>query len=551
MTNHVDNSLGALAVEKRLQQWQQDNTIARIWMKHRSLWSTQQDAKEIVDRLGWLDMPQSMKEQAGLINAFAKEIKSEQFRHFVLLGMGGSSLAPEVFQAACGNVPGYPELKVMDSTHPSSIADLSSQIDPKKTLFLVSSKSGTTLETLTLFYYFWKQVSESSTTPGHHFVAITDPGSSLVQLANDRQFRRIFLAPPEVGGRYSALSVFGMVPAALIGINIDRLLEKACRMAEDCGASVNASRNPGARLGAVLGEFGISGRDKITFVTSPSFSSLPFWLEQLVAESTGKEDKGLIPVAGEIIGSPQVYDNDRLFIGISLTRGDDQFEKLEALQSAGFPVLQFTMNGISDLGQEFFRWEFATAAASALLRINPFDQPDVQLAKDLARKAMESAPGKGKDSEDVISLSENSQLSQALRQWIESIQPGDYIALQAYLPQTLQIKNGLESLRNFLRDRLHVATTVGYGPRFLHSTGQLHKGGPNKGVFIQFTDRPVDDLAVPEKGYSFGALIRAQAEGDYQALKQRNRRIIRINLGTQAAEGLAEVKKLLELKTAD
>ena len=529
------------ALEKRLQRWKEDDFISRIWRKDPSLWSSQPDTPELANRLGWLDLPREMKKEAGAIARFAKEIKDEDYRHVVLLGMGGSSLAPEVFQATCGNTKGHPKLVVVDTTHPDAIRQVSRKIDPVKTLFLVSSKSGTTIETLSLFSYFWQQVNDRSPKPGRNFVAITDPGTSLVQTARERGFRHIFSGPEEVGGRYSALSVFGLVPAALIGVNVERLLERAWQMADACGNSMDLSKNPGARLGAVLGELGLAGRDKITFVTSPAFSALPLWIEQLIAESTGKNGRGLVPVAGERLGSPGIYGDDRLFVGISLARpGDRQSEELQALQRAGFPVLTLALNEIVDLGQEFFRWEFATAAAGAILEINPFDQPDVQLAKDLAKKAMESGAARQKDP-DELSIDERPALSEALRRWTESIRPGDYIALQAYLAETPETNARLESLRSCMRDRFHVATTLGYGPRFLHSTGQLHKGGPNNGVFLQLTDKPAEDLPVPEKSFTFGSLIRAQAEGDYQALKNLGRRIIRINLGDNAPAAIADI----------
>ena len=355
-----------------------------------------------------------MKKEAGTIARFAHEIKTEDYRHVVLLGMGGSSLAPEVFQATCGHTRGHPELVVVDTTHPDAVRQVSRKINPVKTLFLVSSKSGTTIETLSLFSYFWQQVNDRSPKPGRNFVAITDPGTPLVQIARERGFRHSFSGPEEVGGRYSALSVFGLVPAALIGINVERLLERAWQMADACGNSMDLSKNPGARLGAALGELGLAGRDKITFVTSPAFSALPLWIEQLIAESTGKNGRGLVPVAGERLGSPGIYGDDRLFVGISLARpGDRQSEELQALQRAGFPVLTLALNEIVDLGQEFFRWEFATAAAGAILEINPFDQPDVQLAKDLAKKAMESRAARRKDP-DELSIDERPALSEAL-----------------------------------------------------------------------------------------------------------------------------------------
>ena len=533
------------AVDKKLDEWQRENMISRLWSKDPSVWSQDSGVVELTDRLGWLHLPESMRNQLGEINSFAREIKSEDYRHVVLLGMGGSSLAPEVLQNTFGNSQGYPELRVLDSTHPDAIRALSRHIDPVKTLFLVSSKSGTTLETLTLFYFFWQIVSEHTDDPGRNFAAITDPGTPLATMARDRRFRRTFVAPPDVGGRYSALSVFGIVPAALIGIDTAQLLNHAREMAQACAPAVDPAQNPGTMLGAAMGVMGASGRDKLTFATSAELAAFPLWLEQLIAESTGKNAKGLIPVAGEILGPPEVYGQDRLFIGLSMEKsGTGQSKELERLRAAGFPVVNIGLDELADLGREFFRWEFVVAAAGAVLGIHPFDQPDVQLAKDLARKAMESQ-GKGGGVEESLSLAKKQEVIKAVQQLLKECGPGKYVALQAYLNPDPQINAGLEKLRNALRDRLHVATTVGFGPRFLHSTGQLHKGGPDSGLFIQFIDRPSDDLAVPEKGYTFGGLIRAQAQGDYQALKSRNRRAIRIDLGEDAAAGLADLQRSL------
>jgi transaldolase / glucose-6-phosphate isomerase len=531
------------AVEERIREWKDQDIAGRLWRKDPAVWSQAQNTQEIQDRLGWLYLPQSMGDQSDEITAFAEEIRKENYLHVVLLGMGGSSLAPEVFQETFGNSQGYPKLSVLDSTHPGAIESLTRRIDPLKTLFLVSSKSGTTLETLTLYYYFWNQLRERTNDPGRNFVAVTDPGTPLARLAEERRFRRTFLAPPDIGGRYSVLSVFGLVPAALIGIDISQLLEKARQMAEACGSGVDPSQNPGIALGATLGELGMSGRDKITFVTGAELGSFPLWLEQLIAESTGKNDKGLIPVAGETLGAPEVYGADRVFVRLSLQK-PVQNEELKRLQTAGHPVLNIALTELSDLGQEFFRWEMAVAAAGAAFQIHPFDQPDVQLAKDLARKAMESTGG-GKSQAELLSLSRRRELTEAAKRWLGTVRPGDYFAIQAYLEPEPRTAGILERVRNAVRDRFQVATTIGYGPRFLHSTGQLHKGGPNTGLFLQLVDQPASDLTIPEKGYTFGTLIRAQAEGDFAALKSRDRRVIRIDLGENAAEALAELQNIL------
>jgi transaldolase / glucose-6-phosphate isomerase len=532
------------AIESRLREWTEKDLTGKIWRKDPTVWSAEASSQEIIDCLGWLSLPESMQDQVEEIATFTREIKNEGFRHVVLLGMGGSSLAPAVFQDTFGNGQGYPELITLDSTHPSAIRAVESKTDPLRTLFLVSSKSGTTLETLSLFSYFRDRTSRFMPNPGRNFVAITDPGTPLVKLAEDVGFRRIFLATEDVGGRYSALSVFGIVPAALIGVDIERMLNHSFKMAAACKLSSDCRQNPGSSLGVALGELGISGRDKITFITASEFSSFPLWLEQLIAESTGKNNKGFVPIAGEALGAPAVYGNDRAFVWISLSHTASEVEeKLTALQAAGHPSIHINLAELSELGQEMFRWEFATAVAGAVLQINPFDQPDVQLAKDLTKKAMEQIKEE-KAAGEITSISHKKQLSDELGKFIGSIKPGDYIGIQAYLDPNPNISNELDKLRNELRDSLHCATTVGFGPRFLHSTGQLHKGGPDTGVFLQLVDQaeqPDIDLQVPGKNYTFGQLIRGQAEGDFQALKSRGRRALRIDLGENSGAGLAEL----------
>lgn len=532
------------AVDRRLAEWTRQDLVSRIWRKDPSVWSSDPGTKELADRLGWLDSPALMRERCADITAFAAQVKSEGCRYVVLLGMGGSSLAPAVFQDTFGNSPGFPELIVLDSTHPSAIRTVRSKIDPLKTFFLVSSKSGTTLETLTLFDYFWDQVSRETDEPGRHFGAITDPGTPLEETAGRRRFRRVFSAPADVGGRYSALTVFGLVPAALIGIDVARMLDKAQQMAEDCRAG-DAAQNPGIVLGAVLGEQAHAGRDKITFVTDPALAAFPLWLEQLIAESTGKDGKGLIPVAGETPAAPESYGADRAFVVLATAKpGSGRDEALDRLQKAGFPVLRIVLEELADLGSEFFRWELAVAAAGAAMGLHPFDQPDVQLAKDLARKAMESRDPSGTGA-GCLSLARKDELAAALDGWIRAWRPGDYVAIQAYLEPGAAVNAGIDRLRNRLRTKGQAAITTGYGPRFLHSTGQLHKGGPAGGTFLQLVDQPAEDIDVPERGYTFGTLIRAQAEGDYRALQSRSRRVIRIDLGSDPTAALAQLSSLV------
>ena len=535
-------------VQQRLQAWQKDRFACRLWQKDTTLWFPQ-PVSEIADRLGWLNLPEGMHERLDDLDLFAQQARTEDIRHVVLLGMGGSSLAPEVLQQSFGHALGYPELIVLDSTHPAAVLAVEKGIDLLHTLFLVSSKSGTTSETLSFFRYFWERVSWSTKTPGRHFVAITDPGTPLEKLARERKFRRIFSSPADVGGRYSALSVFGLVPAALIGVDVHKLLDRAWRMAEASAFCVAGADNPGLTLGATLGELALARRDKVTFLAPSSLSSLPAWIEQLIAESTGKDGKGILPVVGEPLRSPDSYDGDRLFVHLWMERnGDAGLQKgAAALEAAGHPVVRLNLSEMADLGQEFFRWEVAIAAAGAVLGIHPFNQPDVQLAKELARQAMDQKGRIGKKADsgaEPLKAARREELAQAMKTWLAQNRSGDYIAIHAYLAPTPESTAALQEIRAALGNQTRLATTVGYGPRFLHSTGQLHKGGPNTGLFLQLVDEPAEDLAVPETDYTFGTLIQAQAAGDFMALKQRQRRVLGVNLGRDVTDGL---KQLVEV----
>ena len=513
-------------VEERLAGWEAQGYGRRMWERDHALWSAE-EIPELTNRLGWLRSPYSTG-QAPPISAFAEEVRAGTDQ-VVLLGMGGSSMAPEVYADTFGSAPGYPSLTVLDSTHPEAVRAVSGNIDPARTLFLVASKSGGTIETLSLFRHFWKVVSEARDRPGHHFVAVTDPGSGLEALAGERQFRRVFAAPPDVGGRYSALTVFGLLPAALIGADIGSLLGAAALMADHCGPDRPATTNPGLRLGAVMGEAARAGRDKITYICSPAVAGFASWVEQLIAESTGKDGTGLVPVAGEPLGDPASYGSDRLFVFLAL-EGDQPpgWQQARAgLGRRGHPVVEVTLNVLEELGAEMFRSEMAVASAGSVLGINPFDQPDVQVAKELARRAMSP---EGLDGAIAEISSDSDRLAGELSAWAGTVEPGDYIAVHAYLPMGGAASPALEALVPMLRDRHRVAVTLGYGPRFLHSTGQLHKGGPNQGVFLQLVDRPRPDIGVPEAGFSFGELIEGQAAGDYQALVGRGRRVLRVRL---------------------
>lgn len=492
MPNDLQLELGPLAegVNRRLEEMEAGNVAQRIWERDFTLWKS--DPTEISDRLGWLDLPVSMRDAVEPLQSFAAD--AAEFERIVLLGMGGSSLAPEVMSLTFGGRP----LVALDSTHPESIAAVEESGDLGDTLFVVASKSGTTVETLSQFAYFFEKVED-----GGQFVAITDPGSYLKALASERGFRRTFLNPPDIGGRYSALSYFGLAPAALIGVDVSGLLDSAERTAGAC-TNVSAGDNPGLVLGATMGAAALAGRDKLTLFTADGISSFGTWLEQLIAESTGKEGTGIVPVEGEPRGDATFYGDDRLFAGIGS-------------ESAPEPAVTMPFETELELGAEFFRWEFATAVAGHVLGIQPFDQPNVQEAKDATNRLLARGSPLDLDGGDLDGL-------------LASVAEGDYIALQAYLPRTETNESRLNAARLKLRDRFRVATTVGFGPRFLHSTGQLHKGGPNTGVFIQIVDEPSLDLAIPGKEYTFRRLLDAQSAGDLEALRSHGRRVARVSL---------------------
>ncbi len=534
-------------LEERLKSWKKMNFIKRLWAKDPTLWFSE-PVPEIKDRLGWLTLPEIMHEKLEDLASFAHEVNREGIVHLVLLGMGGSSLAPEVFQKTFGNKKDYPSLVVLDSTHPEAVRSVQDKINLRKTLFIVSSKSGTTLETFSLFRHFWKEASLVYDHPGRCFVAITDPGSPLMNLAQGRSFRKVFEAPPDVGGRYSALSVFGLVPAALIGLDTHKLLDRAWIALENNAFCLQEDEASGLILGAALGELSET-RDKLTFLTSSSLSSFPDWIEQLIAESTGKDGKGLVPVTNEPKATIHTYDKDRIFVGLNLKGDQDREleERLKDLEAAGHPTIRITLEEKADLGQEIFRWEIAVAATGAVIGIHPFNQPDVQLVKEFTQKMMEEDETEKQKNKEVETffVDETKGLANALKNWIHKAKPGDYIALHAYLNPLKEVTSILQRVRNELLNRTRLATTLGYGPQFLHSTGQLHKGGPNNGLFLQLIDEPEFDLPVPEAGFSFGKLINAQSIGDYQALKQRGRRVLRINLGRDVAGGIEQLVELM------
>jgi transaldolase/glucose-6-phosphate isomerase len=541
MTQRLTLGDAAPAVDRRLAQWRAGGATHRLHDGDYRLW-TAEPQPEIIDRLGWLRLPDTMQDAIGDIERFATEIRAEGFRDVVLLGMGGSSLAPDVFQHTFGSREGYPALTVLDSTHPAAVRTVTDAVDPAATLFVVSSKSGTTIEPLSFFRHAWAVVSEATGEPGRHFVAITDPLSPLVDLAAEHGFRRVFEAIPDVGGRYSALTHFGLVPAALIGADVRLLLSRAADMAAAGSPGMPEDASPAFVLGAALGELALAGRDKATFVMSPALAALPAWIEQLIAESTGKDGTGIVPVAGEPLGQPAVYGDDRVFVSVVL-EGDEQSgdeAALTALEAAGRPVVRITMRSLEQLGAEMYRWEVATAMAGSVLGIHPFDQPDVQRAKVLAKQAMEGTLDAG--SIPSTPAGDAERLGEDLGRLFDTVRPGDYLALQAFIAPTERAAATLERVRLVLRDRLRVATTVGFGPRFLHSTGQLHKGGPDTGVFVQVVDDPEPDLPIPGTGDTFGNLVSGQADGDFQALRDAGRRVLRVHLGGDPEAGLAALE---------
>ena len=551
-------SLGALqpAIDARLRALEQDRVIGRIWSKDATVWKTDAAHQVVIrNRLGWLNVAEEMIPHVAELQAFAQAAWDDGIRDVVLLGMGGSSLCVEVFRQVYGTQPGAPTLWVLDTTHPEVVARFEGQIDLKRALFLVASKSGTTTEVASFDAYFFERVGALvGERVGQHFIAITDPGTSLAESATARRFRRVILNPADIGGRYSGLSYFGLAPAALAGIDIAPLLAQADAMAKACAPCVPVSENPGAWLGAILGEAALAGRDKVTILTSPQLESFGLWAEQLIAESTGKEGKGITPIAQEAVGAPSVYGDDRLFVYLELDGQTQMEEAVAALAAAGHPVVRLHLPDISWIGAEFYRWEMATAVAGAILGINPFDEPNVKESKDNTRAALDQYVAAGHLPEETPRYaadglafygegSDGADWAEALRAHLRSAQPGDYVAFMAYLDSTGPYETALQAIRLAVRDRLKVATTLGYGPRFLHSTGQLHKGGPNRGVFIQITADATTDRAIPGQPYSFGTLIAAQALGDLQSLRAHGRRVVRLHLGSDVAGGLERLRQ--------
>ena len=526
-------------VDAALARLQSEDVVGRIWGHDHTVWNP--DPTEISDRLGWLTVGEDMRGRVAELQAFADEVRGEGFEHVVVLGMGGSSLGAEVLRQIFGSAAGYPKLRVLDSTVPASVKAATDAIDCAKALFVVASKSGTTIEP-NMFYKHFRAITEKAVgadAAGGHFVAICDGGTALERLAGEHGFRRVFVNPSDIGGRYSVQSLFGLVPAALAGIDIGALLERVNAMGGACGGGVSARDNPGAWLGAVMGALAAKGRDKLTLVTTPSLSSLGLWLEQLLAESTGKEGKGVVPIAGSPLGALDGVGDDRVFVYLRLN-GDDSADTdayMDRVEAAGMPSVRLRLNDRHDVGGEFFRWEFATATAGALLGINPFDQPDVQGAKDITTELIADYTASGTAPSAAPRLESVSSLSGLLRK----AEPGDYLAITAYLEQTAELDAALDDLRRYVGERWGVATTLGYGPRYLHSTGQIHKGGPNTGLHLQLTVRRDADVAIPGEAFTFGVLADAQAKGDLDALAAQGRRVARAALWD---DGVSDIRAI-------
>ena len=517
-------------VRSTIEWLRQQDVVSRIWRKDHTVWKS--DPTELADRLGWLDVMDFTSNHLSELETFSREVRESGIRHVVLLGMGGSSLGPEVLRQTLGAAAGYPELIVLDSTVPTWVQSVADAIDPARTLFLVSSKSGTTVEPNTFYSYFRGLVEQAvgAERAGEHFVAVTDPGTVLEDLARREGFRRSFANPPDIGGRYSVLSYFGMVPAALTGMDVHKLLGSADEMRRACGVDAAVAGNPGAVLGGAMAGHALNGRDKLTLVTSPSLHSFGLWVEQLIAESTGKEGKGIVPIAGEPLLGPEAYGDDRLFVYVRI---DDDGNSLidsavDSFEASGHPVVRLDLNERYDIGGEFYKWEFAMAVAGAVLEINPFDQPNVQQAKDISVRMLEDYKSTG----DTPTLESIGSLDALLAR----AKPGDYLAIMAYVLQTPEMDEVLSGLRTRVMQRYNIATTLGYGPRFLHSTGQLHKGGANTGLFLQITSRRDRDIEIPGEDFSFGVLADAQARGDMGALQAADRRVARLHLDSEDPE---------------
>jgi transaldolase / glucose-6-phosphate isomerase len=552
------------AVRTTVRDWTEQGKVARLWARDATLWTGTDEASW----LGWLGIVDEQLARVDDLRRVAQNARQAGFAHVLLLGMGGSSLCPEVLRMTFGALPGWPALSVLDSTDPAQVRAAEARVDLGRTLCVVSSKSGTTLEPNIFKEYFFERVRDTvgPATSADRFIAITDPGSKLEDVARTDRFRHVFHGVPSIGGRYSALSDFGMAPAALMGLDVERLLREAQAMVRACAVRGPAEENPGAVLGAILGVLASHGRDKVTLVAAPGIHDLGAWLEQLLAESTGKAGKGLIPVDREPLGPPELYGRDRLFVYLRLRSAPDvaQDRAVASLQAAGHPVVRIEVPEPYQIAAEFFRWEFATAVAGAILGINPFDQPDVEASKVATRRLTDEFEKTGRlpaempileadgvrlfaDPRNAAELAAAERtLPGLLHAHLGRVRTGNYVALLAYVEMAQAHEEVLQGFRTRLRDRYRVATCLGFGPRFLHSTGQAYKGGPNTGVFLQITCDDAADLPVPGRRYTFGVVKAAQARGDFEVLAERGRRALRVHLGPDVVAGLRTLGKALD-----
>ncbi len=558
------------AITQELNAWQNENKMSRLWQNDPTLWTNHDENKWT----GWLALMQSELSETERITALALQIKAEGFKHIVLLGMGGSSLCPDMWAKTFNPTNDYPQLHILDSTDPLQILHLEEHVDLKHTFFIVSSKSGTTLEPNIFKQYFYNRLQTvlNKQDVGHCFMAITDPKTPLDDLAQKEHFKAIFHGVPSVGGRYSALSNFGMVPAGLMGLDINNFLNIAIEMAKACGPNVSAQDNPGTILGVILGVCGKLGKNKITLIVSPGIQALGAWLEQLLAESTGKQGKGLIPVDLEPLGSPPVYGDDRIFIYIRLEGADNidhvQETVVAEIEKAGHIVARVPVANLLHLGAALFLWEIATVVAGSILDINPFDQPDVEASKIRTKQLTNEYEKTGKLSQSTPIYSEENidlftdetnfkdienhltgpkNLVNYMRAHLNRIHENDYVDLSAFIEMSDQNITLLQQTRLLIRDAKKVATCLGFGPRFLHSTGQVYKGGPNIGVFLQITTDHPKDISIPGEKYSFGEVLNAQAQGDFEVLTQRSRRALRIHLKGNVVAGLKQLHQIIYL----
>jgi transaldolase/glucose-6-phosphate isomerase len=550
-------------VKASLDDWKKNDKVRRLWQRDASIWTGSDEGQW----LGWLDITEKQLAQLDVFKKVAADVKKAKFKHALLLGMGGSSLCPEVLRMTFGKIKGFPALHVLDSTDPAQIKAIEAQVDLKSTICIVSSKSGSTLEPNIYKQYFFEQIKKKvgAKEAGNRFIAITDPGSKMQQVAEADKFRHIFFGVPSIGGRYSALSNFGMIPAAVMGLDVAKFLKNTQEMVKACGADVGADKNPGVLLGAILGTAAKEGLDKVTFISSPGISDLGAWLEQLIAESTGKQGKGIIPIDREKLGKPAVYGNDRVFAYLRLETKPDkkQDATVAALEKDGLPVVRISVKNTYNLGQEFFRWEIATAVAGAIIGINAFNQPDVEASKIETRKLTSEYESTGKlppespffeaeglkfyaDPKNVAALRGAATLRDLMKLHLDRINAGDYFGVLGYITMNEANERALQVIRHNVRDAKKVATVLGFGPRFLHSTGQAYKGGPDTGVFLQITCDDKIDFPVPGQKYTFGVVKAAQARGDFAVLAERGRRALRVHIGKNVKTDLAKLSKALQ-----